>query len=102
MRKAIAGVLVTCVAAWLGACMPPPAKTLPPEAMPLVFQASFDEARTAWKAVDRKTPVFFKTGKERRAWERGHWLATDAAAWKIAREGANGFLSLHKQSTFEP
>jgi len=101
MKKIIAGFLFACVATSLGACVPPHPKPTPIEAMPVVFQASFDEAGD-WKAVDAKSGTVFKTGQERRKWLRKNWLATDAKAWKIAREGGNGFLSLYRKSDFEP
>lgn len=103
MKQVIVGVVLAALAVSSGGCRPPRPKTVPVDAMPVVFKASFEgEHPEAWKAVDAKTQPMFKTGKELRQWQPKQWLATDAKGWKIVREGSSAFLSLHRQSENEP
>ena len=109
MKRLPAGLILTVL---LAGCDTQPwwePAPKPPE-LPLAYQTTFDQVDpAAWKAIDGKTPDPFPAdivkdprGAKNMAWRMQQWWATDSRAWKVVRQGKEGYLSLYRQSEFAP
>lgn len=110
MRQLLPLVLAgVALAGCNGLSGPQPGPKPPAQPMDEVMRETFEGPSAAtWRAVDpTMTPPLLPLSEDPKGlkwaqWKIKHWYATDAGAWKIAKEGNNTFLSLHRQSRYKP